>query len=333
MKMKKIINAPENLVVETLKGYIAAHSDIIQMVPGTHIVERIVPKEKGKVRFLMANGAGHEPAVICWVGKGMFDMNIPGEIFTCASSANIYEGIKRLGADGSPVLVAIQNHAGDVLNAGLAIEDALNDGIDVHSVLFWDDIASAPKQEIQERRGIGGMLFYSKIIGALAEEGASVDELIVMFEQVRDRTRTLAFAVTNCTNPISGLDMFAQLPEDMIEIGMGVHGEGGSERIKIPTAKELAMIVADKLIEDGEYEAGDQMLVMVNGSGAMTMMEMSIIFGELKVYLEEKGMKIVGCKVGNYLTTQELNGASISFCAVNDDMLALWCAPCEVSYF
>lgn len=332
MKMKKIINSPDTLVMDIIKGYTAANEDIIRQVPGTHMVERVEPKEKGKVRFLMANGAGHEPAVMCWVGKGMFDMNIPGEIFTCASAPMIYEGIKRLGQDG-PVLVAIQNHAGDVLNAGMAIEEALDDGVDVHSVLFYDDIASAPKSEISERRGIGGMLFYGKIIGAMAERGDDVATLKAMFEQVRDRTRTYAFAVTNCTNPISGLDMFSGLPEDEIELGMGVHGEGGGGRIKLPTSKELAKIVCDKLIEDGEYRAGDQMLVMVNGSGGMTMMEMSILFGEIKDYLESLGMKVVGRKVNNYLTTQELSGASISMCSVTDEMLALWNEPCCVSAF
>lgn len=332
MKMKKIINSPDTLVMDIIKGYTAAHEDIIRQVPGTHMVERVEPKEKGKVRFLMANGAGHEPAVMCWVGKGMFDMNIPGEIFTCASAPMIYEGIKRLGQDG-PVLVAIQNHAGDVLNAGMAIEDALDDGVDVHSVLFYDDIASAPKSEISERRGIGGMLFYGKIIGAMAERGDDVEALKAMFEQVRDRTRTYAFAVTNCTNPISGLDMFAGLPEDEIELGMGVHGEGGGGRIKLPTSRELAKIVCDKLVEDGEYKAGDQMLVMVNGSGAMTMMEMSILYSEIKDYLESLGMKVVGRKVNNYLTTQELSGASISLCSVTDEMLTLWNEPCCVSAF
>lgn len=332
MKMKKIINSPENLVMDTIRGYTAAHADIIRQVPGTHMVERAAPKDKGKVRFLMANGAGHEPAVMCWVGKGMFDMNIPGEIFTCASSAYIYEGIKRLGQDG-PVLVAIQNHAGDVLNANMAIDDALDDGFDVHSVLFYDDIASAPKEAMAERRGIGGMLFYAKIVGAMAERGDSIDALTAMFEQVRDRTRTYAFAVTNCTNPISGLDMFSELPEDMIELGMGVHGEGGGGRIKLPTSRELAVIVADKLVEDGGYRAGDELLAMVNGSGGMTMMEMSIFYGELKDYLESMGMRVVGCKVGNYLTTQELSGASVSLCSVTKEMLSLWRAPCEVSAF
>lgn len=332
MKMKKIFNSSDTLVEDTIKGYTAAHRDIICQVPGTHMVERVSKKEKGKVRFLMANGAGHEPAVMCWVGKGMFDMNIPGEIFTCASAPMIYEGIKRLGQDG-PVLVAIQNHAGDVLNANMAIQDALDDGVDVHSVVFYDDIASAPKEQITERRGIGGMLFYGKIVGAMAERGDDVESLKSMFEQVRDRTRTYAFAVTNCTNPISGLEMFAGLPDDEIELGMGVHGEGGGGRIKLPTSKELAKIVCDKLIEDGEYQPGNRMLVMVNGSGGMTMMEMSILYGEIQAYLNQQKMEIVGCKVNNYLTTQELSGASVSFCSVTDEMLALWNSPCCVSSF
>lgn len=332
MNMKKIFNDPDNLVGETLRGFAAAHADVIRLVPGTHMIERVMPKEKGKVRFLMGNGAGHEPAVICWVGKGMFDMNVVGEIFTCASASSIYEGIKRLAADG-PVLVAIQNHAGDVLNAGMAVERAQAEGLDVQSVLFYDDVASAPKAFLPERRGIGGMLFYTKIVGALAESGASMDSLVRMFEAVRDRTRTYAVAVTNCTHPVTGLSMFADLPEDEIELGMGVHGEGGGGRMKLPTAKALAKTVSDILIDDGEYKPGDNMLVLVNGSGAMTMMEMSILFGDIKAYLEEKGMQVVGGKAGNYLTTQELSGASVSFVSVTEEMLALWRAPCEVSVF
>lgn len=330
--MKKIINNPYALVEDTLKGYALSHEDIIRLVPGTHMVERVQSKAAGKVRFMMGNGAGHEPAVICWVGEGMFDLNVPGEIFTCASAARILEAIKRLG-EGGPVLLAVQNHAGDVLNAGIAVDRAKEEGIPVRSVLFYDDIASAPKEYMEDRRGIGGMLFYAKIVGALAERGASMDELVAMFEKVRDRTRTYAVAVTNCTHPISGLPMFATLPEDEIELGMGVHGEGGGGRIMLPTAKELAGIMSQKLVEDGEYKAGDDMLVFVNGAGSMTMMEMSILYGEINTYLVSRGLKVAGCKVGNYLTTQELSGVSVSFCSATEDMLELWRAPCHVSQF
>ncbi len=330
--MKKIINNPRNLVGETLAGFAAAHAETIRLVPGTHMIERAMPKERGKVRFVIGNGAGHEPAVICWVGKGMFDMNIVGEIFTCATANSIYQGIKRL-SEGGPVLVAVQNHAGDVLNAGMAVSKAKAEGINVESMLFYDDIASAPKEFIEERRGIGGMMFYAKIVGELAEKGASMPELVKMFEAVRDRTRTYAFAVTNCTHPVTGMPMFGSLPDDEIELGMGVHGESGGGRMKLPTSKALAKTLSDILTEDGGYKPGDDMLVMVNGSGGMTMMEMSILYGDIKAYLEEKGMRVVGGKAGNYLTTQELSGASVSFCSVTPEMLALWNAPCGVGYF
>lgn len=330
--MKKLLNNTDQLVEQTLAGYAAAHSDVIRLVPETHMIERVAPKAPGKVRFMMANGAGHEPAVICWVGEGMFDMNIPGEIFTCASSTRIYEGIRRLSKDG-PVLVAIQNHAGDVLNAGMAISQAQAEGIDVDSVLFYDDIASAPRDMIEERRGIGGMIFYAKILGAMAENGASREEMKAVFKRVRDATRTYSVALTNCTNPVTGMAMFDSLGDDEIEMGMGVHGEGGDGRMKLPTSSELAGIVCDKLIEDGMYAKGDRLLVMINGAGGITMMEMSIFYGDVKRRLEERGFHISGCKVGNYLTTQELSGVSVSLCAVDDEMLTLWNAPCKVSCF
>ena len=332
MKMKKILNHPESIVNDTLRGYVSAHGDILSLVSGTHMVERKHAKEAGKVRLMMGNGAGHEPAVICWVGEGMFDLNVPGEVFTCASSSQILEAIQRLGEQG-PVLVAIQNHEGDVLNAGLALEDAQERGIDVHSVLFWDDIASAPLSSIEERRGMAGMIFYAKILGAMAERGDSVEALISMFERVRDATRTYAFAVTNCTHPITGLSLFVDLPEDEIELGMGVHGEGGGTRIKLPTAKTLAKTLCDTLIEDGGYSQGDSLLVFLNGSGGMTEMELSILYGDIKEYLESRGMEVAGCKVGSYLTTQELSGASLSLCAVDGEMLKLWQAPCKVGKF
>lgn len=329
--MKKILNDASRLVEDTLLGFSKAHKDIVKLVPGTHMMERAEKKQAGKVRFAMGNGAGHEPAVVCWVGEGMFDMNIVGEIFTCSSAEHIYRGIKRLSEEG-PVLLAVQNHAGDVLNASMAVERALDEGIDVTSVSFYDDVASAPRDEIQERRGIGGMLFYSKIVGAMAEEGASMSELVQMFGRVRDATRTYSVAVTNCTHPVTGMGMFDSLPDDMIEMGMGVHGEGGGGRIPVPTSKELARKLCDVLIEDGGYEPG-KILVFVNGAGGMTAMELYTLYGEIEMYLAQLGFEVSGCKVGDYLTTQELSGVSVSLCTVDDEMLRLWNAPCRVGKF
>lgn len=330
--MKKLQNGKSGLVDQALAGYALAHQDILHLVPGTHMMERRVPKEKGKVRFVMGNGAGHEPAVICWVGKGMFDMNVVGDIFAAPDGYAILEGIKRLAQDG-PVLLAVQNHAGDVFNADMAMDMAAEAGLPVRSVLFYDDIASGPKGMEQERRGIGGMLFYAKILGAMAERGANMEEMTAMFKRVRDRTRTISVAVTSCTHPVSGLEMFKDLGPTQIEVGMGVHGEGGMGRMELPTSRELAALLCAKLIEDGGYRVGDRLLVFVNGAGGMTTMELSTLYGDVHAYLASLGMAVAGCRVGNYLTTQELSGVSLSLAAVDDEMIAFWQDPCEVSQF
>jgi len=293
MVMKKILNGNKHLVEDTLDGFQRAHRDIVNLVPGTHMLERAVPKATGKVRLMIANGAGHEPAVICWVGEGMFDMNVVGEIFTSASAEHIYQGIKRLSQSG-PVLVVVQNHAGDVLNAGIAMDRAQDEGLNADSVLFYDDVASAPIEAIEERRGMAGMLFYTKIVGALAEEGADMETLKRMFERVRDATRTYSVAVTNCTHPVTGMSMFDDLPGDMVEMGMGVHGEGGGGRIPLPTAKELAGKLCGILTEDGGYLPGERLLVFVNGAGGMTEMELYTLYGEIESYLAGQGFHVEG---------------------------------------
>lgn len=332
MKMKKIINNPDHLVEDTLEGFTQAFSEYVVNVPNTHIIERKSPKEAGKVRLMIGNGAGHEPAVIGWVGKGMFDMNVVGEIFTAPAAEKILEGIERLASDG-PVLIAIQNHAGDVLNANLAIEMAREQGLEVHSMLFYDDIASAPKGFEDERRGVAGMIFYAKIVGAKAERGANVEELKTLFEKCRDQTRTYGVAITNCTHPITGISMFDHLADDEIELGMGVHGEGGADTMKLPTANKLARSMIDKIIADYPYAKGDDVLVLVNGAGSTTLMELCIFYRELKIYLKEIGISVAGIKIGNFLTTQELSGVSVSLCKVDAEMLELWNEPCKVSFF
>lgn len=332
MKMKKIIGDPQQLVEDTLAGFARLYSQRIVNVPGTHIIERKTPKAPGKVRFMIGNGAGHEPAVIGWVGEGLFDMNIVGEIFTAPAAEHILAGIERL-AVGGPVLLAVQNHAGDVLNADLAVEMALEKGIDVQSVLFYDDVASAPKGFESDRRGMVGMMFYTKIVGAKAEQGATVEELIPLFEKCRDNTRTYSVAITNCTNPISGMAMFDHLADDEIELGMGVHGEGSGSTLKIPSSAELVRHMVDTLIADYPYSSGDEVLAVVGGAGATTLMELLIYYKELAEYLVSLGVHIHAAKVGNFLTTQELSGISLSLCKADAEMLSLWDAPSDSNYF
>ncbi len=329
--MKKIINKTENLTTELLQGYCLAYKNKVKLVPDTHIVLRKEPKEKGKVKFMMANGSGHEPCTNGWVGYGMMDMNVVGDIFTAASSDDILKALELID-DGSPILVYIMNHAGDVLNGTLAYEEAKEKGLDVHKFIFYDDIASAPKGMEEERRGMAGYIFPMKIVGAMAEEGRNIDDCLKMLEDLRNNTRTLAVAINGGTNPISGAELF-ELADDEIEIGMGAHGEGGANRIKMTDAKTLTRKMCDMLLEDGSYEKGDDILVFLNGTGATTVMEMNIVYKELYEYLEEKGINPVEGVIDNLLTTQECAGFSFSFLKLEGEMLKYWNAPADAPYF
>ncbi len=323
--MKKLINRSEDIVSDVLSGFTKAHKDRVKLIPDTTYVVRAQPKEKGKVKLVIGNGAGHEPAVIGWVGKGMFDMNVVGDVFTAPSANKIFKGLQAID-DGSPILLIVQNHAGDVLNANAAYKKAVDVGMNIQKVLFYDDIASAPKGSEQERRGIGGMIFYVKIVGALAEAGATLDECVAMFEHVRDNTRTYAAAFSSCTHPQTGQRMFEYLDgSDLIELGMGVHGEGaGENQIPMPTASKFAEIMGEALMSDKPYVKGDEILLCVNGAGSTTVMEMSILYNELDKFFTEKGITVAAGTCGNFLTTQELSGVSISICKIDDESLALW---------
>lgn len=328
--MKKMMNSAQTLITDELQGYAKIHKDKIRLLEGTTCIVRAEPKEKGKVKLVMGNGGGHEPAVIGWVGSGMFDMNIVGDVMTAPSGDKMLKALEDFD-DGSPILLMVQNHAGDVMNANIAYAKAKKKGMDMHKVVFYDDIASAPKECIEERRGMAGMYFYTKIVGAMAENGATAEECVAMFDKVRDNTRTYAVAFTSCTHPATGLPMFDYLENNnLIELGMGIHGEGGGgNRVEMPTAAELAAIMGKILLEDKPYAKGDKLLAIVNGAGSTTCMEMSIFYNELEKYLTAEGMEVVDAEAGNFLTTQELGGVSVSLCSVDEDMLQLWNAPCD----
>ena len=304
------------------------NKDIIELVPGTHMVVRKEKKPAGKVKFLLGNGAGHEPAVIGWVGPGMLDLNLAGEVYTAPSSDKLVEALEYLD-DGGPILMAVQNHAGDVLNANLACREAKEKGIDVHKVLFYDDVASAPKWFEEERRGMGGMLFYVKLVGAYLEAGGDIGGAVRLFESVRDATRTYSVGITRATHPVTGKDIFT-VPDDLIELGMGVHGEaGGANRVPMPTSGELAKILCDILVEDKPYEKGGEVLVFLNGLGGITFMEMSMLYGDIVRYLEGLGIDVYDGYCNNCLTTQEMSGVSLSLCQADDEKKALWQKPCR----
>jgi dihydroxyacetone kinase-like protein len=333
MIMKKFINTPENLAEELNTGLVRAHSDLLQM-KDNGIIIRKKPKAKGKVQIVFGQGSGHEPGLNGLMGYGMHDVEVPGGIFACAGGDRIYEGIKLAWemSGHTPVLVLIANHEGDVINNGIAVDMARDEDIDVESVLLYDDIASAPKGQEENRRGMGGMVFSFKIAGALAEEGRSRDEVAEMTRKTTADTRTIAVAMKPCTHPQTGQPLF-DLADDELIIGPGVHGEAGPEGpMKLITANAVMDIVANRVIEDGEFKKGEDVLVLINGTGSTTLMEMFLLYSRLEDILNERGIKPFRPLVGNYITTQEMAGFSLSLCRADKEIKRLWSAPANTPY-
>jgi dihydroxyacetone kinase-like protein len=332
--MKKLINKPEDIAAELISGLVKSHGHYLKLVDDSLLV-RVQPKEKGKVQIVFGQGIGHEPAFDGMLGYGMHDVEVPGNIFTCSGGDQIYEGIKYAWEKSgqTPVLLLIANHEGDVINGGIALEMARDDGINVKEVILYDDIASAPKGDEKNRRGMAGMIFSFKAAGALAEEGKSRDEIIKIVSGINASTRTLAVALKPCTIPTTGQLLF-NLAEDEIIIGPGVHGEAGPEGpMKLTNADQVMDIVAERVLDDGDFRAGDEVLVLINGSGATTLMEMFILYNHLDEILESKGIKSYHPLIGNYVTTQEMAGFSLSLCKADQDIKRLWDAPASTPYF
>jgi len=323
----KIINNKDNLLRELLEGYTLANHRQIKLIENTNYVVRTHPKENGKVKLVIENGSGHEPVILGMVGEGMFDLNCCGNIFVAPSGDDFFEAIKMID-DGSPILILVQSHAGDIINSRMAYEMCSEAGMDVNILIHYDDVTTAPKEFEEDRRGTVGIFFYSKIVGALAEQGASVEECIEMFERCRSNTRTIGFACSFSTHPITGMRLI-DLPDGQIELGAGAHGEGGSELMDFPGSKELAAIMCDRLIEDKPYSKGDEVLVVVNGMGSTSMMELSVFYRDVYNYLKEKGITVYDSMVGEFLTSQEQGGITMSVCKVDDEMKRLWDAPCD----
>ncbi|HJO92870.1 MAG TPA: dihydroxyacetone kinase subunit DhaK [Victivallales bacterium] len=328
--MKKIIDRKDNLVEDMLNGYELAYLNRVKVVNG-FILTRKHPKELGKVGVMIGNGSGHEPAMIDLVGRGLFDVNVCGRIFTAPSPLDMIQGIK-LADRGAGVLILVSSHQGDILNAKMAVMLAKAEGINAKMVVLWDDMFSAPKGMESERRGTAGLFFTFKIVCQCAEEGYSMDELISMAEAVRDNTRTLTVAVEGGTHPETGLKTF-ELPEDEIEVGMGVHGEAGSGRMKITSAEKIVKYLLDNITEDKPFIDNDKVLVLVNNCGSTTRMELMIIYKNIVKYLKRKNIEIVGNFVGTYVTTQEMAGVAISLCKVNEKEKELFLAPCDSTLF
>ncbi|WP_087017631.1 dihydroxyacetone kinase subunit DhaK [Thaumasiovibrio subtropicus] len=325
MVAKKFVNAPEAIVAETLAGFTAAYPETVRLLPGTQTVVRSQRKASDKVAVVIGNGAGHEPACIGFVGENMLDANICGGLFAAPGPDPLRDAVEMMDSEAG-VCVLISNHAGDVLNSKMALDMAEDDDLRCKGVILYDDIASAPKGEEHERRGTAGTLFNYKITGTYADQGHDLEAVCAMAERVRDNTRTLTVASIPGTSPVTGKPMF-EIADDEVEIGIGVHGEAAAHNMKLKSAAEVAKVMTESLLEDGEYRAGDELAVIVNGCGQTTYMELLIFFNDVNQILKSRGIASVKPAIGNFITTQEMGGIALSFCRVDDTLKALWLAP------
>ena len=330
--MKKIINNKNEIVDDMLMGYVKAHSDRVKFSSeNNRIILRKIKKDKNKTSLLIGNGSGHEPIAVGWVGEGLLDANVVGDIFAAPSGDLILEGIKEF-KNNQGVILLVSNHAGDVMNGELAIELAQDSKINASSLIMYDDIASAPKGSEDQRRGGAGTTFVYKILGALSEKGAEKDKLLTLGKDVINNTRTLSVAVSSGISPITEKKIF-ELEEDEIFIGMGVHGESGYGRQKISSSKNIVKFMMDKIFDDYSYNKNDIVIPFVNGSGSTTLMELLIIYKDIEEYLSKYNINSFKPLVNEYITTQDSAGFSISLLKSNDIMRELWEEPCSAPYF
>ncbi len=316
MKMKKFLNDPANLTPELLEGMALAYADKIKL-DDNKIVVRANPKSENKVAIVTLGGAGHEPALSGFVGEGMLDASVVGDIFAAPNAMGVLAALRKLKREAG-ILLVILNHAGDIMSANMALKMAEREGIKVKSILVSDDISAGLDSDKSDRRGLAGCLPAIKIAGAAAEEGKSLDEVLAIAEKFCERIATLAVAMTGCTHPQNGLPI-SELPDDEMEIGMGQHGEGGGGRTKILSANETAKSMFGNLSKAVSLKSGEKIHLILNGTGASTPMELAIIFRAVSKLAEEMGVKVVGGIIDELLTVQEMAGFQMIVSVLDDE--------------
>ena len=328
MPMKKFINQPEQIVKELLEGFTAAYPNHVRLTENKLVV-RATPKAKGKVGVVTLGGSGHEPGLSGFVGDGMLDISVPGQIFAAPGAPRCLEAI-RLAEGGAGVLFIVLNHAGDVLSAKLTMEMAQNEELNVRMTLTREDISGGA--DLEDRRGLVGFLPVYKVAGAAAEQGRPLDACFEIAERMGCNMRTLAVAVNTATHPSTGQPIF-ELGDDEMEIGMGQHGEAGTGRMKLKTADETAEIMLDLLLKDLEVKQGEELLVILNGAGATTLMELFILFRRVDQILKIKKIRVARAKVGEFITTQEQAGFQLMIARMDEELIRLWDEPSNAPYF
>ncbi|EGD50559.1 dihydroxyacetone kinase, DhaK subunit [Thermoanaerobacter ethanolicus JW 200] len=329
--MKKLINNPNDVVKEMIEGLLVAHPSYLRKLDNIDVIVRKDAPVEGKVGLVSGGGSGHEPAHAGYVGYGMLDAACPGAVFTSPTPDQIYEAIKAVDG-GKGVLLIIKNYTGDVMNFEMAREMAQMEGIEVDEVIVNDDVAVENSTWTQGRRGIAGTVFVHKIAGAKAQEGASLQEVKRVAEKVIANVRSMGMALTPCTVPAAGKPSFT-LAEDEMEIGIGIHGEPGTHREKIKPADEIVEHLMEKIINDLPYKENDEVAVMINGLGATPLMELYIANRKVAEILESKKIKVYKTYVGEFMTSLEMSGFSITLLKLDEELKTLLDAKADTPAF
>ena len=325
--MKKLINEVENVEQEMIQGLVKSRPQKLEKLEAGNIVVRKTRKQ-GKVALVSGGGSGHAPAHGGYVGEGMLDAAVAGPVFTSPTPDQVYEGIKAVATDAG-VLCVVKNYTGDVLNFEMAVDMAKDEDIKADYVVVNDDVAVTDSLYTTGRRGVAGTILVHKIAGAKAEEGASLEEVKSVAEKVIANVRTMGMAIQPCTVPAAGKPGF-ELGEDEMEIGIGIHGEPGTHREKLAKANDIAKHLLDKILADIDY-AGKEVVVIVNGMGGTPLMELYIINNFVQDYLKEKGIKVYDTMVGNYMTSIEMAGFSLTLLRLDDELKKLYDAPADTA--
>ena len=327
--MKKFVNDPKDFVPEMLKGIALANPDKLKYVPAYNLIMRADIPKADKVSVMQGSGSGHEPAHVMTVGKGMLDAACPGNVFAAPPADFVYNTTK-LVASPRGVLHLLNNYTGDTMSFDMGREMAEADGIEVRTVVINDDVAVKDSTWTVGRRGVAGNFFVMKAVGAASEERKSLEELENIGNRVVEVTRTMGMALTGCTPPAKGTPIFT-LADDEMELGIGIHGEPGRKRVKMTNANAIVDELLEAVASDLPYKAGDEVALMINGMGGTPISELYLLYGYAHEQVEKRGMKIKRNYVGEYCTSLEMAGFSLTLVKLDPELEALLAAPAEIA--
>jgi len=327
--VKKLINKPEDVVTEALHGIAAAHADLLRVQYDPNVIVRADAPVQGKVGLVSGGGSGHEPMHGGFVGLGMLDAACPGEVFTSPTPDQMLDATKAVNG-GAGVLHIVKNYTGDVMNFEMAAELSGGEGIEVEAVVIDDDVAVQDSLYTAGRRGVGATVLAEKICGAAAEEGRNLADVAELCRKVNTNARSMGMALTSCIVPAAGKPTF-ELGDDEMEIGIGIHGEPGRERVKLAPSAEIVERLAVPIVEDLPFEQGDQVLAFVNGMGGTPLIELYVVYNDLNRFLGERGITIGRNLIGSYITSLEMAGCSITLLKLDDEVTRLWDAPVKTA--